>query len=408
MNDLTSLLKKRDPGKSLPREFYLDEKVFDEEMERIFYSQWLFAGSSCEIPDPGDYFVLPVGEESLIVIRDKSGEVHAHFNVCRHRGSKIATEERGCAKALVCPYHQWVYAPDGSLTNARLMGDDFRREDYALRQANIREVAGLLFVCVAEEAPDFRGMYEAIEPQLKPHGLDRAKVACRHRYEVRANWKVLVENNRECYHCRVSHPEFCMSNYDLGLPGDARGDAEYYALLEREYERWERLGLSPREVNFPNGLPHRVSRLPLKEGYVTESLDGGLVAPLMGDFQSAEGGSLRLITLPNFWGHANCDYAMTTRLLPVSPDLTRVEVSFLVDESAEEGGDYDPETVAHVWRMTSEQDWELCENNQAGIKSRAYEPGPFSALTESSVEQFVTWYLGELGGHAARAVPKSA
>jgi glycine betaine catabolism A len=409
MNDLTNLLQNRIPGKSLPREFYLDEDIFAEEMERVFYSNWLFAGVSCEVPDPGDYFVLPVGAESLIVIRDKGGELHAHFNVCRHRGSKIVTEERGCAKALVCPYHQWVYAPDGNLTNARLMGDSFRPEEYALRRAHIREVAGLVFVCVSEKAPDFQPMARDIEPQLKPHGLDRAKIIVRHHYEVRANWKVLVENNRECYHCRVSHPEFCMSNYDLGLPGDARGDAEYYSLLDREYGRWEALGLSPKEVNFPNGEPHRVSRLPLKDGFLTESLDGKLVAPLMGSFEAPEGGSLRLITLPNFWCHANCDYAMTTRLLPVSPDLTRVEVSFFVDEDAEEGTDYDPETVAHVWKATSEQDWELCENNHAGIKSVAYEPGPFSTLTESSVESFVVWYLARLEGRATHSsVPKSA
>ena len=215
----------------------------------------------------------------------------------------------------------------------------------------------------------------------------------RDRYEVRANWKVLVENNRECYHCRVSHPEFCMSNYDLGLPGDTRGDAGYDVTLEREYERWRALGLAPKEISFPDGSPHRVSRLPLKEGFVTESLDGRPVAPLMGSFTDARTGSLRIITLPNLWVHANCGYAMTTRLLPAGPELTRVEVCFLVRGDAVEGRDYDPERVAAVWRATSEQGWELCENNHAGIRSVAYEPGPFSEVTEGSVEAFVRWYL---------------
>jgi Rieske 2Fe-2S family protein len=210
---------------------------------------------------------------------------------------------------------------------------------------------------------------------------------------VKANWKTLIENNRECYHCRVSHPEFCMSNYDLGLPGDTRSDAGYDAVLDNEYYRWRGLGLSPREVSFPNGHPYRISRLPLKEGYITESLDGSRVAPLMGDLTDENAGSLRIITLPNFWAHANCDYAMTTRLTPVNASLTKVEVTFLVDQNAVEGKDYDPERVAHVWKATSEQDWELCENNYAGIKSIAYEPGPFSELTEGSVESFLQWYL---------------
>ena len=398
VNYIESLIQDRVPGKSLAQEFYLDDAIFEEDLRRIFHASWLFAGHSCEIPEAGDFFTFDVGEESILILRDKDGRARAHFNVCRHRGSKIATEPCGHAKALVCPYHQWVYALDGSLTNARLMGEDFDKKQYRLRPAEAREVAGLIFVCLPpnESTPDFGPMFDAIEPQLRPHGLEKAKVAVRHRYEVRANWKTLIENNRECYHCRVSHPEFCMSNYDLGLPGDMRGDADYDFLLEGEYGRWRDLGLSPREVSFPNGRPYRVARLPLKEGFVTESLDGSMVAPLMGDLTDPDSGSLRIISLPNFWGHANCDYAMTTRLTPVSVGTTRVEVSFLVHRDAVEGVDYDPRALAHVWRATSEQDWELCENNYAGIKSLAYEPGPFSELTESSVESFLQWYLDQL------------
>ncbi len=365
-------------------------------MRRIFHTSWLFAGHSREIPEPGDYFVLPVGDEELIILRDKQGEVRAHFNVCRHRGSRIATEPRGRSRALVCPYHQWVYALDGCLTNARLMGENFDANEYRLRSAAVREVAGLIFICLSPDPPSFDAFFEDVEPQLRPHGLEKAKVAVRHHYEVRANWKVLVENNRECYHCRVSHPEFCMSNYDLGLPGDTRSDGEFDATLETEYERWRDLGLTAGEASFPGGAPYRVSRLPLKEGFLTESIDGGLVASLMGDLTDPRTGSLRIITLPNFWAHANCDYAMTTRLLPTGPDRTNVEVCFLVHEDAVEDVDYDPERVAAVWRATCEQDWELCENNYAGIESVAYEPGPFSEVTKNSVESFERWYLDQL------------
>ncbi len=398
-NGIEALIQNRVPDSSLAREFYLDETIFEEDLRRVFHTNWLFAGHSCEIQEAGDFFTFDIGEESILILRDKTGEARGHFNVCRHRGSRIATEPCGHAKALVCPYHQWVYALDGRLTNARLMGADFDPDRHRLRSAEVREVAGLLFVCLApdETTPDFDHFYAAIEPQLGPHGLENAKIVARHHYEVRANWKTLIENNRECYHCRVSHPEFCMSNYDLGLPGDTRSDAGYDSLLESEYERWRELGLSPREISFPNGHPYRVARLPLKKGFTTESLDGCRVAPLMGDLTDEKSGSLRIITLPNFWGHANCDYTMTTRLTPVSAGLTRVEVSFLVHEAAVEGEDYEPEEVAHVWKATSEQDWELCENNYAGIKSLAYEPGPFSELTESSVESFLQWYLGRIG-----------
>ncbi len=399
-----SLLRDRIPGKSLDREFYVDEAVFEKDLSRVFHRNWLFAGHSCEIREPGDYFTFEVGDESLLILRDKSGDARAFFNVCRHRGSKIAAEPCGHAKALVCPYHQWVYALDGSLTNARLMGDSFDRDDYKLRSAEVREVAGLIFVCLApdESTPDFEHFFSAIEPQLRPHGLEKGKVVVRHHYEVHANWKTLIENNRECYHCRVSHPEFCMSNYDLGLPGDMRSDDGYDSLLDSEYRRWQKLGLSPKEISFPGGYPYRVSRFPLKEDFITESLDGSRVGPLMGDLADQQVGSLRIIALPNFWAHANCDYAMTTRLTPVSAGVTRVLVSFLVHEDAVEGVDYDPDQVAHVWKTTSEQDWELCENNYAGIKSLSYEPGPLSEVTESSVKSFLQWYLDQLGAADAR------
>ena len=413
MDDLTGLLRDRVPNKTLPRGFYVDGGLYGEELSRIFHSNWLFAGHTCEIPEPGDYFLLPIGDEELIVLRDKEGAVRAHFNVCRHRGSRIAVAPRGRSRSLVCPYHQWAYKLDGCLANARLMGEGFDADEYRLRSAAVRELAGLVFVCLSPEAstPDFDAFFEHIEPQLGPHGLEGAKVAVRHSYRVRANWKTLVENNRECYHCRVSHPEFCTSNYDLGLPGDTRGDDGFDATLEREYARWRGLGLAPEEVSFPGGAPYRVSRLPLKEGFLTETLDGALAAPLLGDLTDPNTGSLRVITLPNFWAHANCDYAMTTRLLPAGPNLTNVEVCFLVRKDAAEGVDYDPERVAAVWRATCEQDWELCENNSAGIRSVAYEPGPFSPVTESSVESFLRWYLDQMGedggssrGTAARPV----
>jgi Rieske 2Fe-2S family protein len=410
LSRVDELIGQREPGRSLPGGFYTEESVFEQDLLRVFQKEWLYAGHASEVPTPGDYFTLQVGDESLIIVRDGEGAIHAHFDVCRHRGSRISSCEAGRTKALICPYHQWVYALDGSLTNARLMGDGFDKNRYRLHSAALREVEGLLFVCLSpQEAPDFEPFAEALRYQLALHGLGQAKLAARHRYEVAANWKVLVENNRECYHCRVSHPEFCASNYDLGLPGDPRADAEYEAALEREYHRWRGMGLAPADVSFPDGAPYRISRLPLKEGYLTESLDGGLTAPLMGDLASPESGSLRLIMLPNLWAHANCDYAMTTRLLPLSPERTQVDVCFFVREDAEEGPDYDPERVAHVWKETSEEDWELCENNQAGLRSRAYEPGPLSPLTEHSVEQFEDWYVGELRRHDAdERVPRSA
>jgi Rieske 2Fe-2S family protein len=278
------------------------------------------------------------------------------------------------------------------LKSARLMGDCFAPERYSLTPAAVREVAGLVFVCFDGDAPPFDPAADALASQLSRHGLDRAKVIARHSYTVQANWKTVIENNRECYHCRGNHPEFLQSNFDLGSHGEVRANDTYERTLADAYARWDALGLAPEEVSFPDGAWFRVSRLPLKEGFATESPDGRLLAPTMGTLPDTDVGSLRIIGLPNLWAHANRDYAMTTRVTPESAGVTRVDVSFLVDRDAEEGVDYDPQQVVAVWRATSEQDWELCENNYAGIRSRAYRPGPLSPVTENSVEAFLAWY----------------
>jgi glycine betaine catabolism A len=389
----TGLPENYHSGLTLPREFYLAPDILALELEHIFYQQWLFIGQTCEIPNPGDYFVVPVGTESIIIVRDKTGEIRAHFNVCRHRGSRLLKDERGCTKSLICPYHYWIYGLDGNLNNARLMGEDFDKHQYSLHGAHLREVAGLLFLSLADDPPDFEPARAAIEPQLAPHQLENTQIIARHQYRVNANWKTIIENNRECYHCQVAHPEFTLSNYDLGLPGDSRENVEFDAMLQRKYAQWDALGLCPREVSFPNGEWFRVSRYPLKPGFLTESMDGQLTAPLMGALTTPDVGSLRLVGLPNFWGHANADYAMTTRLLPISVDETQIDVTFMVRADAQEGTDFDAEIVAKVWKLTSEEDWELCENNYAGIRSRTYQPGPLSPLAETSVTGFIDWYL---------------
>jgi Rieske 2Fe-2S family protein len=138
------------------------------------------------------------------------------------------------------------------------------------------------------------------------------------------------------------------------------------------------------------------NRTPLVEGWVSESMDGKQVAPLMGDYTAPDVGTLRMRTLPNFWNHSSCDHAVSTRLLPVGPQLTSVQVTWLTDEKEIEGRDYELSQVLPFWQLTSEQDWEICENQQRGVNSSAYKPGPYSTFKEYNVESFVRWYLKKL------------
>ncbi|GAA1380440.1 aromatic ring-hydroxylating dioxygenase subunit alpha [Pseudonocardia kongjuensis] len=379
----------RRPGWSLPQAAYTDPDVFDADLERVWAGGWLFAGHTCELAGPGDYLTRDVGRDRVIVVRGDDGALHAHHDVCAHRGSRLTTADRGCVRAFVCPYHQWVYRTDGSLRSARLMGEGFGVAGHRLAPVAVAEIEGLVFVCPADEPPDISGFAAALGPQLAPHRLADARIETRLHYRVAANWKTLVENNRECYHCAGSHPEFTLSNFDLGVNGDLRTNPRYDAARARAHARWARRGLPSAEVSFPDGAWYRVARLPLRDGFVTESLDGRPVAPFLGRLGEADAGSLRVVGLPDMWAHANSDYAVTTRLTPVDAGTTDVELCFLVRADA---GAVDVDALTAVWRATSEQDWALCEQAYAGIASRGYRPGPLSPVVESSVEAFLAWY----------------
>lgn len=394
---VSELAASRRAGFTLPQAYYVSDEVFTEDLERVFASSWLFVGTSSELRQPGDMLAWSVGRDSVLLTRDEGGTIRAHHNICRHRGTRLMADGSASARVVVCPYHQWAYGLDGSLRGAPHMGAHVVRDDLALRPVHLRDLGGLLFVCFADVPPDFEAALDAVEPQLRLHDLARTRVAAREHYTVGANWKMLVENNRECYHCRANHPEFCLSNYDLGVAGDMRTNRHYEEVLATHQQRWVEAGLQPREVSFVGDGWFRVARLPLREGYLTESLSGELVAPRLGRLPDINVGSLRLITLPNSWVHVNADYVMTTRLTPVHAGRTDVDVTFLVRDDAAEGRDYDVNELTAVWRATSEQDWELCERNAAGVRSRGYVPGPLSPVTENSLGTFHDWYLRAVG-----------
>jgi Rieske 2Fe-2S family protein len=407
---LAELVAARAPGYSLPQDFYVAPDVLDLELDRVFARNWLFVAAASEVPLPGDLLTWSVGRDSVLLTRTADGQVSAHHNLCRHRGCRLRPEGPGKARVVVCPYHQWSYGLDGTLRGAPHMGADLVRDEWALRPVHLRDLGGLLFVCFADEPPPFDEAVAVVEPQLRRHEIGRTRVAARQHYRVQANWKLLVENNRECYHCRANHPEFCLSNYDVGIAGDSRHSRAFDAALAEQSSRWVDQGLSPREANFDDGGFFRVARLPLRPGYATESLTGRLVAPVLGRLPADDLGSLRFITLPNSWSHVNADYVMTTRLTPIGPECTDVAVTFLVRDDAVEGRDYDVEQLTAVWAATSEQDWLLCEQSAAGVRSRGYLPGPLSPVTEGSVSAFHEWYVRTLAalspaGSSPGAVP---
>ncbi len=384
--NLEHLIESHKPGWGLEQPFYTDPEIFELEWEYIWKKFWLFTGSTAEIPRPGDYFVYTAQKDSIIIIRGNNGEVYAHHNTCRHRGSLICLEQKGNAPKLICPYHQWVYDKDGSLLKSRLMPDDFDRTSHGLHPVHVQVVNGLIFISLAQNPPDFTKVLRDYAPFLRPYRINGAKVAFRKSYKIRTNWKLIAENFRECYHCGPAHPEYCNAVIGANLRESVDD-----VLAERRVE-WQRKGLAVDNIDFENGSFHFAIRYPLRPGVLSYSLDGKAVAVPMGDHKDFDTGVLGLVVYPGFWMDAVSDYIWTMRITALSPFHTAIDLSWLVDASAQEGVDYSPERLTDFWRITGEQDWKLCENNFSGVESSHYQPGPYAPV-ESDVSKFVDWYL---------------
>lgn len=396
---------RRPAGRSLEGPFYTDREFFDLDMAAIFARQWIFVAVDAELPEPGDYTTVEIGPYSIIVLRDDEERPRAFHNVCRHRGARLLTQDRGSVGNLVCGYHKWTYGADGALLHAPSQPEDFDRGCFALKAVHVRSVGGLVFVCLADEPPaDFEEVAARIEPYLLPHKLRGAKVATRTDLVEDGNWKLVMENNRECYHCD-GHPELLRTFFPTygytedSVPARLRPAHERYLRADAEMrETYERLGLPYALIEELDDrtTAFRIQRDALDLAGESFTPDGRAACRrLLGDLPTPRLGHLALHLQPNSWFHVVGDHAITFSVLPVAPDRTVLRTTWLVHPEAEEGADYDPGTLLKVWTATNEQDARLVARAQQGVASPAYEPGPY-APTEYQVEAFCAWYIARL------------
>lgn len=397
--DLHGLISAQVPGYALQREFYTDPAIFERDMERMLLRHWFCAGHCASVPDPGDYLLVELGAESVIIVRTLEGEIRALVNVCRHRGSRICTLAAGKAPAgrFTCPYHAWSYDLNGALRAAHEMPDGFDRGQFALKSLPVRVVEGLIFTTFAERPLDFASAAHALSRSAGVHGWGRAKIAHRVTYSVRANWKLLIENYMECYHCLPAHPEFSVRHV-YARPAHHRVQLE--AIGRR---RAEALGVDMADIDeyagaaAPGSESVSVLRSVLADGVASATRDNRPIARLMGDFTQHDGNSTYFDVGPISDFLAYADHGLIYRFMPRSVQHTQMEVIWLVHADAVEGRDYDLHRLTWLWHTTSLEDKTIVELNQAGVNSRFYLPGPYS-LQESYPQRFVDRYLKELAG----------
>jgi glycine betaine catabolism A len=387
LTKMRSLLDARQPNHTLPQDFYTDPDVFAFDLTAIHGRSWILAGFEVEVPGPGSYLSFSIGRSSVLIVRDRQGNLRGFHNTCRHRGAQICEAGHGQRSWIICPYHQWTYDLDGRLANAPRMPETFDRTQHGLRPIHVETIAGSVYVCLADHPPAFDAFRAQFVPLLAPHDLANAKLAFESTMPVRANWKLVMENARECYHCAVRHPELAVTFPVKGRRAIQFADVERF---DRFRTRTENAGLA---VGPVEGDWWQAMRFPLNDGATTISMDGKpACGKLMCDTLSGDIGSMRWSLEPHSFAHATADTLFMFSAMPTGPEETVVTSKWLVHKDAVEGVDYDVEGLTELWTKTNEQDLDLCENNQRGVNSLAYVPGPYSEEAEQLVMRFVDWY----------------
>jgi phenylpropionate dioxygenase-like ring-hydroxylating dioxygenase large terminal subunit len=421
MNNATRLSKQQDPaaqrtammaeltssarsGYSLEQRFYCDDGVFAADFERVIARKWIVAGHIDRVRRKGDYFLFKMGSESIIIVRSDDSTISAFYNVCRHRGSLICTESEGRVTRLTCGYHAWSYGLDGTLLAARLMPADFSKKDNGLHRCRVRVFYGFIFINLSDEEPaDFDDTFGDLAPHLDFHGFADARIAHARSYPTSANWKLVVENFVECYHCSPSHPEFCSMHPQEALvafgAGPSSGPSDAVEKYLPSLKAWEkRAAALGRPIGTIDDAAHSshlrmLLQRTIRDGYESETRDGRPAAALMGKRLGFDQGRMYLSLSPFTQVVATNDFAVLFLFTPRGTLQTDVDLYWLVDGKATE---VDVEKMIWGWDETTKQDKIITENNQAGILSTRYRPGRYSEH-ERRVVTFHHWYLAHFG-----------
>jgi len=196
---------------TMPARFYLNETVYKAEQQAIFHRSWWYSGHISQLRNTGDFITTNIDSQNVFIVRDKSGELKAFYNVCQHRGHELVAGS-GNAALIVCPYHAWTYALDGSLRGARNSENvaGFNKCEFALKPVRVEVFCGMVFINLDAQAVPLAEQASELEKEIREYcpAVDTLALAQRDTYNVKSNWKVMIDNFLECYHCHPAHKDF--------------------------------------------------------------------------------------------------------------------------------------------------------------------------------------------------------
>ena len=348
-----------------PGRLFWDTDLYQRDLDEIFARHWLCVGHRSRLAEAGDFFVVDVGADSVIVVLGNDGEARAFLNVCRHRGTRISNEQSGRCRGFLCPYHAWHYGLDGKLKRAPLMEDvaGFDTDDYPLIAVDIDSIFGFLFINLSADAAPLADAF-ADFPDVSRYALPDLTRVAHHEYEVDANWKLICENYHECYHCQIAHPQLHrISNY-----GDLSNGSAYGQLF----------------IGGP---------MAIRDGFNTMTISGKTDRE---PFAGCDGDDLKTVhyfnLLPNFLLSIAPDYVLTHHIWPRGPEHVFIESEWFFSADQVAADSFDPSDAIEFWDTTNLQDWKLCENALRGLKSRGHIPGRYQS-GEDCTHRFHRWYI---------------
>jgi glycine betaine catabolism A len=337
--------------KTLAAKYYTDEGIFREEMERFYFGMWVSAGRIERTEEKGSYFLAEVAGESVIVTRDASGQVRAFYNVCRHRGTRMCVEGEGKFPGRIqCPYHGWTYGLDGKLLGAPHMdAEEFRREEYPLHEVKVDVWDGHVFLNLTKDARPLLEQLADLPDKFAAWKMGELRVWKRETYEVKANWKLIVQNYNECLHCPLLHP--MLSKVTDTMSGE----------------------------NDPPTAGYIGGSMEFRGGAETMSVDGVRRREYLPGLSGEQCKQVLYYAIyPNLFLSLHPDYVMVHRLWPRGVDRTEVVTEWLFDPAEMAKKDFSGADAVEFWDKTNREDWGISELSQKGISSRAYVPGPYS------------------------------
>ncbi len=351
---------------------YCDPAVFDIERERIFRAGWMYVCHIDGLPS-GTRRVFDVAGESVVVTRERDGDVHAFANVCRHRGSELCPVGSEPTQGnLRCRYHAWTYALDGALVATPRVDDEFDRSAYGLWPHHAEVWNGMVWVSVAPQPQPLAAWLEQWSPTIREFDdvpVAQYRIGARTEAVVAANWKILIENYNECLHCAVVHPELVdvIPIYKTGNVVDPDRDDDI---------------------------------VDLKQGARALTADGRTtLSSLPGISPAAQYSGL--VFFPNLEFDLTPTTLALTSLFPIAPDRTVVVAEYLFAADDVERADFDPSPEIDLNELVGAQDFAVCEMVQRGVSSPSFAGGGLTAK-DSYVTDFVHLYLDIRGPIATR------